>query len=108
MNKLDKLEISLLNDYYGSLLTVYQADLIRLYYDDDLSLSEIADIKNITRQAALDVINRGTLKLKEFESKLHLAVKSQSIRKEIQVLMASCDIETSKKLENILRIVDEL
>lgn len=108
MNKLDKLEISLLNDYYSSLLTDYQAGLIRLYYDDDLSLSEIAELNNITRQAALDVINRGTSKLKEFESKLNLVKNTQVLKNEIIKLKTSCDIDTSNKLENILEILEEL
>ena len=67
------LSICKLNDVYGSLLTVKQFELIRLYYYDDLSLSEIAENEGITRQAARDAINKGVAALKGYEAKLHLS-----------------------------------
>lgn len=44
------LEISLLFDFYGDMLTEKQRDVVELYYNDDLSLSEIAENEGITRQ----------------------------------------------------------
>ena len=47
------LEIALLFDFYGDMLTDKQRDVVELYYDNDLSLSEIAENEGITRQGAV-------------------------------------------------------
>ena len=49
------LEIALLFDFYGEMLTEKQRDVVELYYDDDLSLSEIAENEGITRQGVRDI-----------------------------------------------------
>lgn len=67
------LSVSKLNDVYGSLLTAKQTELIRQFYDDDLSLGEIAENEGITRQAAHDAINKGVNALKKYESELKLS-----------------------------------
>ena len=53
-----KIEISMLCEYYGSLLTTKQYTLLNDYYNNDLSLSEIADNNQITRQAVRDIIKK--------------------------------------------------
>ena len=53
------LEISYLLDFYGDVLTEKQRDVMEQYYNDDLSLSEIADNFGITRQGVRDAIKRG-------------------------------------------------
>ena len=50
------LEIALLFDFYGEMLTDKQRDVVELYYNDDLSLSEIAENEGITRQGVRDSI----------------------------------------------------
>ena len=52
------MEIAFLVDFYGDMLTEKQRDMIELYYDDDLSLSEIAENEGITRQGVRDSIGR--------------------------------------------------
>ena len=52
------LEISFLLDFYGSMLTEKQRIMIEYYYNDDLSLAEIADNEGITRQGVRDSIKR--------------------------------------------------
>ena len=64
------LTICRLNDVYGSLLTSKQTEMIRQFYDEDLSLGEIAENEGITRQAAHDAINKGTAALKNYEADL--------------------------------------
>ena len=66
------LEIALLCDFYGELLTEKQRDCIVLYYDQDLSLGEIAENTGITRQGVRDSIKRGEATLLEMEEKLGL------------------------------------
>ncbi len=66
------IEVSLLFDFYGELLKPSVKAAIDLYYNDDLSLAEIADETGITRQGVRDSIKRGELALFEFEQKLGL------------------------------------
>ncbi len=67
------LQVSTLLDFYGNMLTDKQRDLVELYYNEDLSLAEIAELKNITRQGVRDGIKRGEAFLFELEEKLQLA-----------------------------------
>ena len=67
------LRISVLLDHYGAMLTDKQREVIDLYYNDDLSLAEIAEQEGITRQGVRDNIKRGEAQLLEMEPKLHAA-----------------------------------
>lgn len=67
-----KIRNSLLFDFYGSLLTIRQCEIVEMYYNGDYSLSEIAEELNITRQGVLDNIKRAEKSLYEFEEKLGL------------------------------------
>lgn len=69
------LNISVLMDFYGSLLTEKQRDVLDLYYNCDFSLSEIACDLEISRQGVRDSIKRGERQLAELENKLGLAKK---------------------------------
>ena len=64
------LAISDLLDLYGPMLTDKQRDVIELYYNQDLSLAEIAEHEQITRQGVRDNIKRGEAFLLEMEEKL--------------------------------------
>lgn len=66
------IEISLLSDFYGELLKEQQKRAVELYYNDDLSLSEIAEQLDITRQGVRDCIKRAEQRLLVFEDKLGL------------------------------------
>ena len=63
-------KISILLDIYGKLLTQKQYKLLDDYYNNDLSLSEIAENENITRQAVRDNLKKGENNLFEYEEKL--------------------------------------
>ena len=73
------LEISVLLDYYGGMLTDKQRDVIDLYYNQDLSLAEIAEHEKISRQGVRDNIKRGEAYLTELEENLHLAKQTVSL-----------------------------
>lgn len=103
-----KIEIGLLNDYYGGLLTDYQTRLLSRYYDEDLSLKEIAEEEGVSRQAVADVIKRSSDKLLEFEEKLGLVEKLSNVIDELEKLLVSVDTETAEKLKDILTQVKEI
>ena len=69
------LEVSFLLDFYVEMLTHKQHDFLVYYYDEDLSLSEIAENEGITRQGVRDAIKRAENQLFEMESRLGLAKK---------------------------------
>lgn len=71
--KSDTFFMSILFDFYGELLTEKQKNLFDLYYNDDLSLSEIAEIAGISRQGVRDAIVRAESALREAEDKIGLA-----------------------------------
>ena len=74
------LEISLLLDFYGDMLTEKQRDVVELYYKEDLSLSEIAAHSGITRQGVRDSIKRAESVLLDLEERLGLARKFRQIQ----------------------------
>ncbi|ADU27588.1 YlxM family DNA-binding protein [Ethanoligenens harbinense] len=74
------LEISFLLDFYGEILTEKQREVIELYYNDDLSLAEIAEHAGITRQGVRDAIKRGESTLLFMEEKLGLAAKFDAMQ----------------------------
>lgn len=65
--------ISLLLDFYGPMLTQTQREMFEFYYNDDLSLSEIAENEGITRQGVRDSVKRAENQLLEMEERLGLA-----------------------------------
>ena len=66
-------EISELLDFYGAVLTDKQRDVIEQYYNDDLSLSEIADNFGISRQGVRDAIKRGEAAMLTLEAQIGMA-----------------------------------
>ncbi|RPF47989.1 hypothetical protein EDD70_0798 [Hydrogenoanaerobacterium saccharovorans] len=92
------LKISLLLDFYGDILTDKQKEVIELYYNEDLSLSEIADHEGITRQGVRDSIKRGEAVLLEMEERLGLAKKFREVQEAItKIVQCAKDIEFYNK-----------
>lgn len=73
------LSIGTLLEFYAPLLTDKQADALDLYYNQDLSLAEIAEHMQITRQGVRDNIKRGEKQLVDYEKKLNLFDKFSQI-----------------------------
>lgn len=67
--------VSWLYDFYGKLLTEKQQAIIELYYNQDLSLGEIAEDNGISRQAIHDIIKRAEATLEDYEEKLGMLKK---------------------------------
>ena len=83
MTRSDK---SVLFDYYGALLSDRQRECCDLYYNEDFSLSEIAEEKGITKQCAWDSIRHAEARLIEIEEKTGLVAKIHNLTKEIDFL----------------------
>ena len=85
------LEISILLDYYGQMLTEKQREVAQLYYNEDLSLAEIAQFANITRQGVRDIIVRAEKTLEDIEEKTGLIQRYHRTRATTAVLRTVCD-----------------
>ena len=81
-------KISILCDLYGKLLTDKQYELVNDYYNNDLSLSEIAENNEITRQAVRDIIKKGEKKLFEYEEKLQFMKRTLNQEKTIENILS--------------------
>lgn len=75
------LNLSVLIDFYGDILTEKQKNVLELYYNEDLSLSEIAEHEHISRQGVRDSIKRGEETLLNLEEKLAMAFKFTQLSK---------------------------
>jgi predicted DNA-binding protein YlxM (UPF0122 family) len=71
----DRIRVATLFGIYGPLLSERQRRFIDLHYNEDLSLSEIAEGEGISRQAVFDAIKQGKKRLNRFESVLHMGEK---------------------------------
>ena len=97
-----KVEISMLCQLYGKLLTEKQYEFINDYYNNDLSLSEIAENENITRQAVRDIIKKGEKKL-EFMKRMS---KQENVIENVLKEIAKIDSkDTDKQISKILEHV---
>ncbi len=88
------LDFVLLLDCYGGLLTERQRDLLDGYYNEDLSLAELAEPRGISRQAVHDSIRRGERQLLTFEEQMGIAARLKTCRalfEEIESLSSSPD-----------------
>lgn len=72
--------IALLHDIYGALLTEKQAQALGMFYDEDLSLGEIAEILAVSRQAVYDMIKRSEELLEKYEAKIGILAKETQMR----------------------------
>jgi predicted DNA-binding protein YlxM (UPF0122 family) len=91
---LGKIErMAMLFDFYGKLLTDKQQEILKLHYEQDFSLGEIADEYKVTRQAIHDILKRGEKLLEEYEEKLRLVYKFETER---------------EKLTEVLKLLNEI
>ena len=87
-----------LYDYYGELLTDKQKEYYELYYFENLSLSEIADTMNVSRNAAHNQLKIVIEKLDYYEEKLKLFEK----KKKITSLISTLDDKIKNRIEEII------
>ena len=83
--------MTLLFDFYGEMLTDRQKEFYDLYYNEDLSLAEIAENYGISRQGVRDVIVRAEAAMTEIEDKTHIIRRFQQSRAAIAAINAAAD-----------------
>ena len=104
MEKITK--ISLLIDFYGGLLTEKQYNIIDLYYNNDFSLSEIAEHIGISRQGVHDTLKRSEELLLSYEKKLKLTDKFIVQNNNIKIITDKLNIiKTHENTNNINEII---
>lgn len=84
--KRDAVAMTLLFDYYGALLTQKQQELFDQYYNQDLSLAEIAENEGISRQGVHDAIARAEALLLEFEQKTGCMARGRRVTQALQTI----------------------
>ena len=106
------LEIGYLLDFYGDILPERRRDILDLYYNDDLSLSEIAEQMGITRQAVRDSIKKTETELFFYEEKLGLRRRFTEAEARAASALRICRTEgasipdaLTEELEAVLRAV---
>ena len=114
--QIDKLEEivqqSILYDFYGDLLSDHKKQIFEDYVLNDLSLSEIAAEQGISRQGVYDIVRRCTQELKEYEAKLMLVKRFQTMKDRLgEIKEIAVEASANKDMTQINRIAllaDEL
>ncbi|MBQ9793012.1 MAG: hypothetical protein IJW32_04655 [Clostridia bacterium] len=91
------LKLSLLAELYKNLLTQKQQKMLKDFLDNNLSISELAVEYNSTRQAVNDLLKRTFKTLEEYENKLGLLNKLESIKSNVSVSIAELKKQNSNK-----------
>ena len=98
---IDREKIILLLDYYGDLLTKHQNNIMDEYFNEDLSMNEIAENYMISKSAVQDLIKTTISKLNEYEKKLQLLHKDQQLNKIIEEMKKENNDTINKYIDKI-------
>ena len=107
----ERVELSLLYDFYGALLKENQRRMFEASILDDYNLAEIAEDENITRQGVHDAIKRACKQLREYEQKLGLIEKfekQKELVKKLHIILKGMNIGDEGELEEVYSIIDEI
>ena len=100
----DREKAALLLDYYGDLLTSHQQDILDEYFNEDLSMNEIADNLMISKSAVQDLIKRSLVQLNDYENKLKLIAKDQKLDK----ILEEMSNENSEMLDSYIKKIRKI
>ena len=101
-----RVELNYLLDFYGPLLTEHRRELMRLYCEEDLSLAEIADQMEITRQGVSDAVSKARRQLNDYEAKLGLVARYRALSGQAQIgLQALEEIRADASSQDALKRV---
>lgn len=94
-------EVSLLFDFYGEMLTQKQQNYLEYYYNEDLSLCEIAENEGITRQGVWDMIKRAENQLYYMDEKLGLIKRFEKMHKDLDEIINCADFISDYNLHTV-------
>lgn len=99
----ERFRIILMLDCYGPMLTEKQRSTLELYFQDDLSLSEISELKSISRQGVRENLWQGIKALVEYEEKLGFVEKTERLKERLKRIAEEENLSQSakKRLEQI-------
>ena len=100
----NKIEQSLMLDYYGDLLTQHQVDILDEYFNEDLSMNEIADNYQISKSAVQDLIKRSMQQLDNYEKVLKLIEKD----KKLSDILLEMKNEDNKLLDKYIKKLEKI
>ena len=83
---MDAFEMTMLFDYYGTMLTEKQCEYIDMRYNQDLSLGEIAQLMGVSRQAVFDNLSRTEALLRRMEENIGCISRGMKARKAVQAI----------------------
>ncbi len=83
---MDAFEMALLFDYYGGMLTEKQREYLNMRYNQDMSLSEIASVFDVSRQAVFDNLNRAEAHLRRMEEVVGCIRRDRTVAKAAQTI----------------------
>ena len=98
----DKIRLCMLLDFYGNLLSENKKQIMVDYVENDLSLSEIASLNGVTRQAAFDLVKKSEQKLVEYENKLGLLERFLKVKGQLIDLSDGFDEKQKQKIKKII------
>lgn len=102
------LNIGFLLDFYGDVLTERKRDALDFYYNNDMSLSEIAEEMQISRQGVRDIIKKAEDELLFYEEKLGLAKKFTDAQKHAAKALELCEEEAvPERVKDEIRLLVE-
>ena len=102
MEELEKsIRVNKLIDFYGDLLTLHQKEILSLYYQMDLSLSEISEQLDISRNGVYDALKKGVNILEKYEEKLHLISKDEELEDYFFKLKKNASKEEKELIDKI-------
>jgi predicted DNA-binding protein YlxM (UPF0122 family) len=99
---------ALLMDFYRGLLTVKQRTVMSYYFEDDMSLSEISEEMNISRQAVHDIIKRSEKILEKYETQLKLVKKYLFQNEKLKEVYDILKNDSREEYKRAAEIVKEL
>ena len=102
------LNVTILLDVYGQLLTEKQRNAIDMYYNEDLSLSEIADVIDISRQGVRESIKQGEKHLTNYEEKLGIVERFHNISSKLEKLNALLENADFDGKDEFYGLIDEI
>lgn len=108
--------VPFLLDFYGDILSERRREIMKMYYEEDLSLAEIADISGISRQGVRDSLKKSEAELIMLEEALGLSTRFEKLKSdlsdvlsELDTLLSACQDDESRQIAaNVKKKIQEL